>query len=1070
MSVWSGSDGRCLLHNGRAVEGDPVDMIPFGLEMVMVATRHHGLQIIRVSTLEAVQRIYFDEPMADHRTIRQDRVFTPLPQTHLAQLRLWEEDLIVLRMHSGHVYSLKGAMGRVVCRPQLIAEQVSFLDAQFGVLLLIMADRAEIRGPIDSTVSGHWKDGLILSEGVYLLRDQQGNTHYHGSTEGMASADSAKQTVSAGEVKGSMIRVSWREGLILCEDGLLSNGHSLSHIGHEEGKMATAAIFYHPDHREHSPQCSDELIVGYEDGSCRVMAIAALLHVVPPRMIYHSPFKSDSILNLISTSDPRWGELLIASTVGGKLIVWSLEGRTQPKAFDEKEAEMLRLHVKPFYHAEPVTPGDPLVVLLAHPQAPPHCLLEGADGHIYSIGEDGHTVRLEMYPRMQLRHFPCHAMVNRLGWTTSTLFISQVNGMTEEWDLTQWTLKPKTTSRNDQDGNANGSQYRLINAPGHGHWEPHNVMAWGGTLRLCRYHRNEPWCLNVLLDLRAMVEMHSQLKEAAKRDDIAQRQDNAQAFRDFCLQLIAVLVDAPHPALIKPHENLSLGSLGANRNGSVKLSKHRWAISHTMTASLHLALEILLRMRPLHEDWQPIRHWYACQLPLGWKMRQARRSRVNSLSNKKVMDGEGHQVGKHYCQDTNGDVFGVEEVGKRYCQETSEMFSVVDAVENEYLLPSLSVAAKYWHDQLEEIRRASRAVIQMTLDHFHPNDLHELVDFWSHSLPVALNKHGVSDLMPMNRSAIILAIIAIHHPSYLSSTLQKAVSESLMALLADERRNLFRPAAIELLGMGVSLWESHISLVDVERLLCSWMAGQLAKMEENGGSLSGSYLMSISEEAVCRLLAHAPMTLIPNWLADISRPGRAFPERLLFLRLLDRLSTGYPLALRPFCPAIGDVLIRLLDPNIPNIRYRLLPHFAALLPHLLSLSPWWAWHNPSQRLACGSPDGPIIILDLRSGSRFQVLEGMSHAITSVAFHPDGRYVVAYSATEACIRWWTLATGLLGFLHVAGKPTRSFIVDPPLTEAVLRNELAPVRFHWLNSQTVQITVDGEPITVIPSLVN
>ena len=75
----------------------------------------------------------------------------------------------------------------------------------------------------------------------------------------------------------------------------------------------------------------------------------------------------------------------------------------------------------------------------------------------------------------------------------------------------------------------------------------------------------------------------------------------------------------------------------------------------------------------------------------------------------------------------------------------------------------------------------------------------------------------------MYRSAIILGIIGVQEPDSLSRSVKKHVAESLVALLLDGKRNIFRLAAVELMGRGYSIWLPFIHGASIFKLLHSWL-------------------------------------------------------------------------------------------------------------------------------------------------------------------------------------------------------------------------------------------------------
>ena len=71
-----------------------------------------------------------------------------------------------------------------------------------------------------------------------------------------------------------------------------------------------------------------------------------------------------------------------------------------------------------------------------------------------------------------------------------------------------------------------------------------------------------------------------------------------------------------------------------------------------------------------------------------------------------------------------------------------------------------------------------------------------------------------------------------------------------------------------------------------------------------------------------------------------------------------------------------------------------------------------AFHGPTQRLAVGTHDGPIIMYDVKTGTRLFVLNGHSRPVTACSFAPDGRRFLSMSLDEECVLIWRLNAGLM----------------------------------------------------------
>jgi WD40 repeat protein len=72
------------------------------------------------------------------------------------------------------------------------------------------------------------------------------------------------------------------------------------------------------------------------------------------------------------------------------------------------------------------------------------------------------------------------------------------------------------------------------------------------------------------------------------------------------------------------------------------------------------------------------------------------------------------------------------------------------------------------------------------------------------------------------------------------------------------------------------------------------------------------------------------------------------------------------------------------------------------------------FHKETQRLALGTMEAVILIYDLRTATKWRVLDGHTCAVSAVAFRGDGQLLVSYAAREGSVRWWNSGNaGLFG---------------------------------------------------------
>lgn len=72
-----------------------------------------------------------------------------------------------------------------------------------------------------------------------------------------------------------------------------------------------------------------------------------------------------------------------------------------------------------------------------------------------------------------------------------------------------------------------------------------------------------------------------------------------------------------------------------------------------------------------------------------------------------------------------------------------------------------------------------------------------------------------------------------------------------------------------------------------------------------------------------------------------------------------------------------------------------------------------AFHHETQRLAVGTPSGPVVIYDVRTSAKWKILEGHVKDVMAVEFDSKGNILASYSSVDSTLRLWKV--GNAGFL-------------------------------------------------------
>lgn len=296
----------------------------------------------------------------------------------------------------------------------------------------------------------------------------------------------------------------------------------------------------------------------------------------------------------------------------------------------------------------------------------------------------------------------------------------------------------------------------------------------------------------------------------------------------------------------------------------------------------------------------------------------------------------------------------------------------------------------------------------------------------------------------MNRSAVILGIMALKNPSLLSEDIQKCIAQSLVAQLAGDKRNLFRTAAIEILGLGYLVFRPYFQPQPIFKALFSWLVSvdqqvdSSVEAEERTVDPRLIGAIKVTEQTLVNFIKHEKYAILPFWLNELLVTKSPI-ERIQGVALITEILKNSPLILEDYVRLIIDYLVRMLDPGAPAMRSATAPQISSLLVDFVKSFAHVRLHAETQKLIVGSikDDGIIYLYDLRTATKVHTFEGLTKAVTALAFSADGKHICAYSFDEATVRIWNVPTGLMGILGTAHKPQKTLVVDPDVTETVIR---------------------------------
>ena len=111
------------------------------------------------------------------------------------------------------------------------------------------------------------------------------------------------------------------------------------------------------------------------------------------------------------------------------------------------------------------------------------------------------------------------------------------------------------------------------------------------------------------------------------------------------------------------------------------------------------------------------------------------------------------------------------------------------------------------------------------------------------------------------------------------------------------------------------------------------------------------------------------------------------------------------------------VVLPCLDPMDYRIRRNSIGPATNLFRVLNRRFPMTSFHQGKQKFAIGSTQGQVIVFDIRSATKWRILDGHTGAISAVGFDQTGKYLCSYSATDCTVRVWHITGG--GVTGVSG---------------------------------------------------
>ncbi|TMW62035.1 hypothetical protein Poli38472_009528 [Pythium oligandrum] len=344
--------------------------------------------------------------------------------------------------------------------------------------------------------------------------------------------------------------------------------------------------------------------------------------------------------------------------------------------------------------------------------------------------------------------------------------------------------------------------------------------------------------------------------------------------------------------------------------------------------------------------------------------------------------------------------------------------------------PSLEFLAKYGFHTSDYTQLAARALLSGIIKRLAPLSRSALCAEYSTKLHCEIMRLETETGAKLNSSStslpidpvlvvsrlgslvILLSMVGTCFPGEISPAGAREVCDILVYLLRAPAQYIASVAA-ELLTKGLMLFRPH--LVDLSSLICQLLIIDMREKQRNPGDDSPTFgsnarvLASGGSNAALSLLVELGacetafvLNLLQQEMNNADRP-HAFRECIL-LYLTELINTHYLLMFRHLS-AVVDTIMCCLDPTKPERRKRCLELSTICLHNIVRRFPMVDFHKDTQRLALGTMEAVILIYDLRTATKWRVLDGHTSAVSALSFRTDGQILVSYAAREGSVRFW-----------------------------------------------------------------
>ena len=176
---------------------------------------------------------------------------------------------------------------------------------------------------------------------------------------------------------------------------------------------------------------------------------------------------------------------------------------------------------------------------------------------------------------------------------------------------------------------------------------------------------------------------------------------------------------------------------------------------------------------------------------------------------------------------------------------------------------------------------------------------------------------------------------------------------------------------------------------------------------ENLNTFGGKFLSRIGTDIVVSI-GFNNSTKFAKRLAALIKAKHSSVVPLFLVRKLIEKYARHSIRILPMLMEM--VILPCLDSMDYRLRKTSIQPTSEVFKSMNRRFPMTAFHQNRQKFAIGSTQGQVFVYDIRSATKWRILDGHTGAISAVGFDPSGKHLCTYSATDCTVRVWYLASG------------------------------------------------------------